>query len=138
MKKLIAVILITLATVIIAVPTQALHEAPPAVNRQCAKVEKKIHKKYKRSKIYTWNVQTDEEVWDLITHRKGLKYNVVLCVYGQCIDNKGNGIDNMGYYISYRGVKGAKKGKWIFTYLVYRRGNNHEDDIIARYDVVMK
>lgn len=118
-------------------PVFALSEAPPAVNKECAKTEKKIKKRFKRTKFYSWNRKNDEAVWNLILHRKKKKYNIVCIVYGQVMDRKKNGMTASGY-ISYKRVKKARKGDWITTYLIYSRGNNYCDDIIARYDVIMR
>ena len=40
-------------------------------------------------------------------------------------------------YISYKDVKGAKKGDVILTYCIYNPDTNYEDDIIARYDYII-
>ena len=40
-------------------------------------------------------------------------------------------------YISYKNVKGAKKGDVILTYCIYNPDNQYEDDIIARYDYII-
>lgn len=45
--------------------------------------------------------------------------------------------DAAGYYISYKGVK-CKKGDIIVTYFLWNPENNIEDDIIARWDFVIK
>ena len=54
------------------------------------------------------------------------------------ISCRGSRRDTEGYYISYRGIKGVREGSAVLTYLVYGKGNNEPDDIIARHDVVLK
>ena len=40
-------------------------------------------------------------------------------------------------YISYKGVRGAKKGDTILTVCIYAPGNNYEDDICERFDYII-
>lgn len=40
-------------------------------------------------------------------------------------------------YISYRYVKGARKGDTILTILIYTPGNAYEDDICERFDYII-
>ena len=41
-----------------------------------------------------------------------------------------------GYYISYKSVKGARKGDTIITYCVYNPYSNYDDDVIERWDFI--
>ena len=68
-----------------------------------------------------------------LTHRRN-KYIIVEVINGKCIDSKGNGKTSAGYYISYKGVKGHKKGAKYTTYLIYAN-NNSIDDIAIRIDI---
>ena len=40
-------------------------------------------------------------------------------------------------YISYKHVKGAKKGDTILTICIYTPGNSYEDDICERFDYII-
>lgn len=40
-------------------------------------------------------------------------------------------------YISYRSVKGAKKGDTILTICIYQPGNSYEDDVVCRFDYII-
>lgn len=71
-----------------------------------------------------------------LAHRKG-KYVVVEVIRGKCIDRKGNGRTRGGDYISYKRVRGHRKGARYTTYCVYAN-NNSIDDIVFRVDVSRK
>ena len=85
-------------------------------------------------------LEPDKVTRKLLTNRRG-NYLVVEVCYGKVTDNKGNGkvlntSDKTYNYISYRGVKGAKKGKHVLTLIVY--GNsNVVDDVAFRIDKVV-
>ena len=40
-------------------------------------------------------------------------------------------------YISYKSVKGAKKGDTILTVCIYQPGNSYEDDVVCRFDYII-
>ena len=71
-----------------------------------------------------------------LEHRKN-KYIVVEIVDGKCLNKKGDGRASDGYYISYRRVKGHKRGVKYRTYCVYAN-NNYIDDVAFRIDVKRK
>lgn len=59
---------------------------------------------------------------------------------GTVVDKKGNGkLYGMGKYnyISYKGVKGIRKGDTILTICIYNPGTNYEDDIVERFDYII-
>lgn len=62
-------------------------------------------------------------------------------IIGKVADNEKNGkifnppVDG-GYYISYKSVKGARKGDVIITYCVYNPYTNWDDDVIERWDFI--
>lgn len=121
-------------TATIAVTAEAKPRTPYDVKR--AKVERSIKRKFKKVKFVASNRCNIAKVDKIIMHRKHKKYYVVETFNGMVVDSKLNGVTNSGYYISYKRVKGAKKYDEIVTYLVYRRGNNAPDDVIARYDFI--
>lgn len=116
----------------------ATAEAKPNTNYDAKrlKVERKITRKFRNVRYLHSNRCNLAKVDKAITHRKGKKYYIVETFNGVVLDKKLNGRTNSGYYISYKRVKGAKRYDEIVTYLVYSRGNNAPDDVIARYDFI--
>lgn len=98
-------------------------------------VEKQIKQKYgKRVKFYDTK-DIDEYI---IVTRKDKKRVVVERVTGTVINKKKDGRDTNGYYISYKGLSGIRKGSKIVSYLVYNPATYYIDDVIERIDVVVK
>lgn len=60
---------------------------------------------------------------------------------GTVVDKKGNGklmgVGSHYNYISYKGVKGIRKGDVVLTIAIYNPANNFEDDIIERFDYII-
>ena len=104
---------------------------------QVTKTETKIKKRYKKVRLITRTKHNWKQTCREISHRKGKRYYLVEKFQGVAL-NKVDGRDPNGYYISYKYVKGVRKGSKVITYLVYSKNNNEPDDIIARYDVVIK
>ena len=118
------------------IPAEAAAKSPSV--KQCETVEKRIKKAYKHVKIVKHTKNNDDRFWYVVEHRKGKKYYIVEKITGTVTNSKKDGKDANGYYISYKRVKGVKSGSKVTSYFVYSRGNNYCDDIIARYDVVIK
>lgn len=133
MKKIIVLVLVVLMTVAVPVTAQAKTSAQTRVTQ----TERKIKKKFKRVKIITRTKHNFNKVWKETAHRKGKGYYIVEKFQGTAL-NKYIGRDPNGYYTSYKYVKGVRKGSKVITYLVYCRSCNEPDDIVARYDVVVK
>lgn len=133
MKKIMMLVLMALMILTIPVTTQAKTSAQTRVTQ----TEKKIKKKFKRVKIITRTKHNFNKVWKETAHRKGKGYYIVEKFQGTAL-NKYIGRDPNGYYTSYKYVKGVRKGSKVITYLVYCRSCNEPDDIVARYDVVIK
>ena len=131
MKKIITLALIILCMTLTPVTAQA--KTPTRVT----KTETKIKKKYKKVKLITRTKKNWNKVCKEISHRKGKGHYLVEKFQGTAL-NKVDGRDPNGYYVSYKYVKGVRKGSRVVTYLVYSKTNNECDDIIARYDVVVK
>lgn len=66
--------------------------------------------------------------------RRAGKYILVEVVTGKCINNRGDGVTSDGHYISYKRVKGHRKGTKYTTYMIYG-DSTAEDDITARIDI---
>lgn len=131
MRKLITLALIILCMTLTPVTVQA--KTPTRVT----KMETKIKKKYKKVKLITRTKKNWNKMCKEISRRKGKGYYLIEKFQGTAL-NKVDGRDLNGYYVSYKYVKGVRKGSKIITYLVYNKTNNECDDIIARYDVVVK
>lgn len=62
-------------------------------------------------------------------------------IIGTVINKKGDGrimgAKTSHDYISYKRVKGAKKGDTILTICIYTPGNSYEDDICERFDYII-
>lgn len=91
---------------------------------------------------YNLNViDTSKLTYKAITHRKGTV--IVERVIGKVITDQKDGkvlnqVGNTEYdYISYKNVD-CKQGDVIVTYLLYNPENNYCDDIVARWDYVIK
>ena len=52
-------------------------------------------------------------------------------------DGRIMGCDSNHNYISYKRVKGAKKGDTILTICIYTPGNSYTDDICERFDYII-
>jgi hypothetical protein len=61
-------------------------------------------------------------------------------VVGTVTDNDGNGhaIYDNSYYICYQSVKCASNGDRVVSYFIYNPLNNCCDDIIWRFDYILK
>ena len=64
-----------------------------------------------------------EKMIGTVTNRKG--------------DGKLMGVGNKYNYISYKGVKGIRKGDVVLTIVIYNPSTNFEDDIIERFDYII-
>lgn len=134
MRKQFLLLVAVLAMIFCIVPA---HMTEAATTKQKTQVvENQIRKRYKKVKF----IKNDgsERFWSIIESRKGKPFYYVEKVTGRVINNKKDGKDVNGYYICYKGVKGAKRGDKVLSYFVYSRNNNYCDDIIARYDVIIR
>ena len=88
-------------------------------------------------------IDCDKLTEKMLLHRSSKKHHIMYIerIIGKVTDNKGNGKvlntpKDGGYYISYKSVKGARKGDLIVTYCVYNPFSNYDDDIIERWDFI--
>ena len=88
-------------------------------------------------------IDCDKLTEKMLTHRISKKRHIMYIerIIGKVTDNKKNGKiinppKNGGYYISYKSVKGARKGDLIITYCVYNPYSNYDDDVIERWDFI--
>lgn len=135
MKK--AVIrMMVLVAVIMALFSGMPVQAAATGRQRAVAVEKMIRHKYKRVKIL--NGDNSPEFWHRIETRKGKRFYYVEKVTGTVKNARtGDGVAGCGY-VNYKRVKGIKKGSKVVSWFVYSRNNNTCDDIIARYDVIIK
>lgn len=135
MKKNIKVWMVLLLVVsILFTSTMSVEAASKGMNlKKYRKAAEKIEKKYGLNAI-----DSSKLTYEKITHRK---HTVILerCIGKVKNKNKDGKVlnTNEGYYISYKGVK-CKKGDIVITYFLWNPENNIEDDIIARWDYVIK
>lgn len=131
------VFMAVLALILMVIPANQAHAASltKAQQKKVTATEQKIKKKYKNVKFIVNDGSS--RFWDQIESRKGKKCYYVEKVTGKVTNNKKDGTA-AGYYISYKRVNGVNKGSKVISYFVYSRTNNYCDDIIARYDVVIK
>lgn len=129
--KIIIALLVVLLVGNISTPTLACTNA----NQKCSAMEQKIKKRYKKVKFYP----SGKKCWKAIKNRKGKSYYIVEKLPGTVTNKKGDGKTKDGY-ISYRHLrnKNIKKGAKVVSYLVYSKNNNSCDDVIARYDVIIR
>lgn len=87
-------------------------------------------------KIYAVSSLEDfEEFKTAVEHRNG-KF-IIEILKGTVIDSEGNGIDCCGYYTHYDNTR-FSKGDNIKTVFVYNPCNNYLDDIVSRYDIIIR
>lgn len=129
---------LAIATVILAITIFMACKADThvkAISKSQVRVEKQIKKKYGRRVRFYDTKDIDEYI---IVSRKDKKRIVVERVTGTVINKKKDGRDTNGYYISYKGLSGVRKGSKIVSYLVYNPATYYIDDVIERIDVIVK
>ena len=112
-------------------------EQPEAVKDEttlkCEEIEKEIIEEYGDFEMYSSSELTGE----MLEKRMNGDKVIVERTKGIVLDDELNGSAE-GYYISYRSVEGAQPGDEVITYLVYNPATSYIDDIIERYDVIVK
>ena len=78
-------------------------------------------------------VKSEKLTAHTLEHRKS-RYVLVEVSTGKCTNDNGDGRTSDGYYISYKRVKGHKRGIRYTTYCIYAN-NNYIDDIAIRVDI---
>ena len=88
-------------------------------------------------------IDSNDLTENMLTHRSSKKRHIMYIerIIGKVTDNKKNGkvlnpSKDSGCYISYKSVKGARKGDLIVTYCVYNPYSNYDDDVIERWDFI--
>ena len=102
-------------------------------------IEAKLKRQYPKAKICT--VMQINRNPNILLKRKN-RYTLIEKIRGVVINKRKDGRitntnDKRYNYISYRGVKGVRKGSRVTTYCVYDNTNG-EDTIIRRIDIVTK
>lgn len=86
--------------------------------------------------IYTVYSSDDfKEFKTAVEHRNG-KF-IIEILQGTVIDSEGNGIDCCGYYTHYDNTR-FSKGDRVQAVFVYNPYNNYLDDIVSRYDTIIR
>ena len=100
---------------------------------KCEEIEKEIIEEYGDFEMFS----TSELTSEMLENRMNGDKVIVERTKGIVLDDELNGSAE-DYYISYRSVEGAQPGDEIITYLVYNPATSYIDDIIERYDVIVK
>lgn len=133
MKKNFKIWMVLLLIILILFSSATNVEAAYKNLKKYRKAAEKIEKEYGLNAI-----DSSKLTYKMITHRK---HTVILerCIGKVRNKNKDGKVlnSNEGYYISYEGVK-CKKGDIVITYFLWNPENNICDDIVARWDYVIK
>lgn len=133
MKRKVNIMLVLFVIVIAILSTIDAEAATSNGINQYRRQARKIEKRYKLKAI-----DSSKLTYKMITNRKN---SVILerCIGKVKNKNKDGKVlnANKGYYISYRGVK-CKKGDIIVSYFLWNPENNMDDDVVARWDFVIK
>lgn len=96
-----------------------------------------------KNALITRVIDCDKLTEKMLIHRSSKKHHIMYIerIVGRVTDNNKNGKvlnppKDGGYYISYKSVKGARKGDVIVTYCVYNPYTNWDDDVIERWDFI--
>lgn len=83
-------------------------------------------------------IDSTEITYEEIEHRNGKL--IIERVIGIVEDTNGNGhaLEDENYYISYARVPNVSKGNIICTYFIYNPDTNYADDILKRFDYIIK
>lgn len=112
-----------------------------SVAYKCDMIEKEIQEEYGDFDVYTSTELTEDtenaRYKNLLENRMNSEKVIVERTKGTVLNGNMDG-EAEGYYISYRSVPDAQPGDEVITYLVYNPATNYIDDIIERYDVVIK
>ena len=98
---------------------------------------KKMVKREQIGKIREY--YSEDLTYDMIVNRGDdiIVEKIIGTVINKKKDGRIMGGDPNYNYISYSGVKGAKKGDVILTICIYTPGNKAEDDICERFDYII-
>lgn len=97
---------------------------------------KKLIRKESIATVRTYNAE--DLTGDILRSRNG--DIIIEKMIGTVTNRKGDGrLMGMGKYnyISYKGVKGIRKGDVVLTICIYNPANNDEDDIVERFDYII-
>lgn len=98
---------------------------------------KHLIKKESIATIRTYNAE--DLTYDILANRNG--DIIIEKMIGTVTNRKGDGrlmgVGNKYNYISYKGVKGIRKGDTVLTVVIYNPSTNYEDDIVERFDYII-
>lgn len=86
-------------------------------------------------------ISAGEEQWNILEHRCKKSYHYITYEIGKVLNEQKDGKSFNFYksdYISYKSVQDAEAGDYVLTYFVWCNDCNCYDDVIARFDVVLK
>ena len=97
---------------------------------------KKLVRKESIATVRTYNAE--DLTGEILRNRNG--DIIIEKMIGTVTNRKGDGrLMGVGKYnyISYKGVKGIRKGDVVLTVVIYNPANNYEDDIVERFDYII-
>lgn len=82
---------------------------------------------------------TEELTYDILANRGDdiIIEKIIGTVKNKKKDGRVLGAEKGHDYISYKRVKGAKKGDTILTLCIFTPGNSYEDDVCERFDYII-
>ena len=107
-------------------------------NTTSAPVQATEYSEAVKAALITKVIDCNDLTEEMLTTRTDHNVMYIERIIGKVTDNEKNGkvlnppVDG-GYYISYKSVKGARKGDTIITYCVYNPYSNYDDDVIERW-----
>lgn len=97
---------------------------------------KKLVRKESIATVRTYNAE--DLTGEILRNRNG--DIIIEKMIGTVTNRKGDGrLMGVGKYnyISYKGVKGIRKGDVVLTVVIYNPGTSYEDDIVERFDYII-
>ena len=142
MKKIVRIMALVVA-IMVAVGAAGTCEAKSGMVWKTSKAKHGYMTKFYDNGKLVCKVKTDRKLKVKVIKSENLNYNKAVGRYnkyilvekinGKVVNKNLDGKTADGYYISYKGVKGAKKGNKYTTYCIYDN-SEYVDDIIGRID----
>lgn len=136
-KKIFAASIITFIIIILSMSCGfKTHAMSKQTKEKCKQTEEVIYNRYGKGKVRFY--KSKNLTRKILVRRKDKGLYIVEKLTG-IVDEPKTGAGHAGkYYVSYKGVNGIRKGTKIRSYFVYNPKTSAVDDIIARYDVIIK
>jgi len=106
--------------------------------KSCERAERIIRRRYQKNGRKVKFYESADLSSRRLRTRKNRNIVIVEKVTGTVVNPRTGRGKADGWYINYKSVKGIRKGSKVTSYFVYNPKTNYLDDIIARFDVVIK